>query len=73
MVIIKPFMSLINHFYLHAECSRTIESSIGVSYVEVYGDSVTDLLKMGSLCGHSKVKKLLKHSKINRIFVSIIN
>jgi kinesin family protein 5 len=32
-----------------------IESSIGVSYVEVFGDQVSDLLKHGARCGQSKV------------------
>ena len=31
-----------------------IETSIGVSYVEVFGDTVTDLLRNGARCGHSK-------------------
>lgn len=32
-----------------------IESEISVSYVEVFGDEVSDLLKRGARCGHSKV------------------
>mmetsp|Transcript_35773 Transcript_35773/g.46101 ORF Transcript_35773/g.46101 Transcript_35773/m.46101 type:complete len:608 (+) Transcript_35773:40-1863(+) len=32
-----------------------IEASITVSYVEVFGDEVTDLLHNGARCGHSKV------------------
>ena len=30
-------------------------ADIFVSYVEVYGDTVTDLLRLGQRCGHSKV------------------
>jgi hypothetical protein len=32
-----------------------IESEVSVSYVEVYGDEVSDLLKHGARCGQSKV------------------
>jgi kinesin family protein 5 len=32
-----------------------IESSIGLSYVEIFGDTVSDLLRNGARCGHSKV------------------
>lgn len=32
-----------------------INSSIGVSYVEVFGDQVSDLLRYGARCGQSKV------------------
>lgn len=32
-----------------------IDSEISVSYVEVFGDEVSDLLKRGARCGHSKV------------------
>jgi kinesin family protein 5 len=32
-----------------------IRTSIGVSYVEVFGDTVSDLLRSGARCGHSKV------------------
>lgn len=32
-----------------------IESTLSVSYVEIYGDQITDLLKNGSRCSHSKV------------------
>ncbi len=32
-----------------------IESEISVSYVEVFGDEVSDLLKHGARCGQSKV------------------
>ena len=35
--------------------SFDIESEVGVSYVEVYGDQVSDLLKFGARCGQSKV------------------
>ena len=28
---------------------------LAVSYVEIYGDTVTDLLRNGERCGHSKV------------------
>jgi hypothetical protein len=31
-----------------------IEANIGVSYVEVFGDTVTDLLRNGARCGQSK-------------------
>jgi kinesin family member 5 len=31
-----------------------LETALAVSYVEVYGDQVTDLLKHGQRCGHSK-------------------
>lgn len=33
----------------------TIESQVSLSYVEVYGNDVIDLLRDGALCGHSKV------------------
>lgn len=39
-----------------SDSNLSIESSIGVSYVEVFGDQVSDLLKRGSRCGHSKVR-----------------
>ena len=32
-----------------------IHSEVSVSYVEVFGDEVSDLLKNGARCGHSKV------------------
>ena len=32
-----------------------IETEIGVSYVEIFGDTVTDLLRNGARCGQSKV------------------
>ena len=32
-----------------------IESEVSVSYVEVFGDEVSDLLKRGARCGQSKV------------------
>lgn len=32
-----------------------IESEVFVSYVEVFGDQVSDLLRQGARCGHSKV------------------
>jgi kinesin family protein 5 len=32
-----------------------IESTVGVSYVEIFGDTVSDLLRNGARCGHSKV------------------
>ena len=32
-----------------------IEAEVSVSYVEVFGDEVSDLLKHGARCGHSKV------------------
>lgn len=32
-----------------------IDSEVSVSYVEVFGDEVSDLLKRGARCGHSKV------------------
>lgn len=32
-----------------------IDAQISVSYVEVFGDEVSDLLKRGARCGHSKV------------------
>lgn len=32
-----------------------IESSVFVSYIEIYGDGVSDLLREGAPCGHSKV------------------
>jgi hypothetical protein len=31
-----------------------IDSTLSVSYVEVYGDSVSDLLRYGARCGHAK-------------------
>ena len=34
--------------------SLGIEADIFVSYVEIYGDTITDLLKHGQRCGHSK-------------------
>jgi hypothetical protein len=34
------------------ECD--IDAEISVSYVEVFGDEVSDLLKRGARCGHSK-------------------
>ena len=42
----------------HKDGKRCIESRIGVSYVEVFGDTVSDLLKMGARCGHSKVRNV---------------
>ena len=39
--------------------AKTIKSNftiqLSVSYIEIYGDQVTDLLKNGEKCGHSKV------------------
>jgi kinesin family protein 5 len=35
--------------------SFTIDSQMSVSYVEIFGDSIFDLLKNGEKCGHSKV------------------
>mmetsp|Transcript_25872 Transcript_25872/g.43132 ORF Transcript_25872/g.43132 Transcript_25872/m.43132 type:complete len:889 (+) Transcript_25872:106-2772(+) len=32
-----------------------IESEVSVSYVEIFGDEVSDLLRQGARCGHSKV------------------
>eukprot|EP01038_Epipyxis_sp_PR26KG_P005873 gene5873-8098_t len=32
-----------------------ISARIGISYVEIFGDHVSDLLRMGARCGHSKV------------------
>ena len=46
---------------LHALNSRSagavpaMEHTLRVSYVEIYGDTITDLLKNGARCGHSKV------------------
>jgi kinesin family member 5 len=37
-----------------ARTSLGIVSTVTVSYVEVYGDSVSDLLRYGQRCGHSK-------------------
>lgn len=31
-----------------------IVSEVAISYVEIFGDQITDLLKNGSRCGHSK-------------------
>jgi len=35
--------------------SDSIDACLGISYVEIYGDHVTDLLQQGARCGHSKV------------------
>jgi len=32
-----------------------IETDVTVSYVEIYGDTITDLLRYGERCGHSRV------------------
>ena len=32
-----------------------IEATMGVSYIELFGDEVSDLLQKGQLCGHSRV------------------
>jgi hypothetical protein len=34
---------------------NVIQSHLSISYVEIYGDHITDLLKNGSKCSHSKV------------------
>ena len=35
--------------------SDSIDACLGLSYVEIYGDHVTDLLQQGARCGQSKV------------------
>lgn len=32
-----------------------VEATVSVSYVEIFGDEVSDLLRFGARCGHSKV------------------
>lgn len=39
---------------ISARRSLGIEAELYVSYVEIYGDTITDLLKNGQRCGHSK-------------------
>ena len=40
---------------LNARATGAMEHTLRVSYVEIYGDTITDLLKNGARCGHSKV------------------
>ena len=35
--------------------TNNINSELSVSYVEIFGDQIYDLLKGGAKCGHSKV------------------
>lgn len=37
------------------ERSHDIESQLSISYVEIFGENVIDLLRGGVRCGHSKV------------------
>lgn len=37
------------------EGKPAIESSLTLSYIEIYGDTITDLLRSGARCSHSKV------------------
>ena len=37
------------------QCVNKIQSKLTVSYVEIFGDQIFDLLKSGAPCGQSKV------------------
>lgn len=41
--------------YRKANVKLNIHSSVSMSYIEIYGDSVSDLLRERTPCGHSKV------------------
>ena len=41
--------------FRESKLNSKFTSTLSVSYVEIYGDEVTDLLKKGTQCGHSKV------------------
>ena len=60
---------LLSYSRLLSEGNRCIDSKIGVSYVEVFGDTVSDLLKMGARCGHSKVRTVLPITTVNNYFI----
>ena len=60
---------LLSYSRLISEGNRCIDSKIGVSYVEVFGDTVSDLLKMGARCGHSKVRTVLPITTVNNYFI----
>lgn len=41
--------------YRRKKLNFSIDSSLNITYVEVFGDTVLDLLRKGSPCGHSRV------------------